>query len=311
MSYASEVKEELSRQMPHARHCQIAELTAIITMCGGVSISATDRIKLKLQTENVYVVRKAASLLRQVFHISCEVSVRRGRHQTVYTAAVLSHEDAVKVLQAAHLLTEDYDIAETMALVDNLVVQKTCCKRCFLRGAFLAAGSVSDPKSSYHFEIVTVSLEKAQQLVEILSSLSFDAKITKRRQHYIVYIKEGDQIADLLGSMEASKALFALENVRILKEISGTINRKVNCETANLNKTVTAALTSIQDIEYIQSHGGLSELDDALRETALLRLQNPDASLAALGQMHRIPVGKSGVNHRIKKLSKIAEMMRQ
>ncbi len=311
MSFSSEVKEELTRAVSHPRHCQIAELTAIITMCGGVRISAAQALSLKIQTENPGVVRRAAGLIASLFHVRCEVSVRLRQHNRQYTAAVTSHKAAEKILQAAHLLTAEGEIREQMQPVDNLVIQKSCCKKAFLRGAFLTAGSVSDPKSSYHLEMVTGSEAKAEQLKQILRTLGFEGKVTKRRSHYIVYIKEGDQIADFLGAVGATKALLEMENVRILKEIAGNVNRQVNCETANLNKTITAAVTSIADIQYIQTHGGLEQLEPNLQETAQLRLRNPDISLAALGDLHETPVGKSGVNHRLKKLSAIAERMRQ
>ncbi len=311
MSFSSKVKEELSLSGVRARHCQIAELTAIVTMCGGISISARDRITVKIQTENRYVVRRYTMLLGRVLQISAEVSVRVRKNVRTYLAVITAHEDALRLLQVTHLLQGDMDVAENMSIADNLILQKSCCKRAFLRGAFLSSGSVSDPMSSYHLEIVAAALAKARQLQAMMESFDLDAKIVERKGHFVVYLKEGAQIVDMLGVMEASRALLELENIRILKEIGNSVNRKVNCETANLHKTVTAALDQIRDIEYLQETGELDYLSEGLRTTAYLRLENPDASLIQLGQLHTPPVGKSGVNHRLKKLSQLAKEMRE
>ena len=191
--------------------------------------------------------------------------------------------------------------------VNGILVQQTCCKRAFLRGAFMASGSISDPNKSYHFEIVARTLQQAQLLTELMNSFEADAKIVERKNHYVAYVKEGSQIVDMLNVMEAYVSLMNLENVRILKEMRNTVNRKVNCETANINKTVSAAVKQIEDIRKIQSRMGFDELPESLREMAELRLQYPDATLKELGEYLDPPVGKSGVNHRLRKLSAIAE----
>ena len=182
----------------------------------------------------------------------------------------------------------------------------------------MASGSISDPNKSYHFEIVARTLQQAQLLTELMNSFEADAKIVERKNHYVAYVKEGSQIVDMLNVMEAYVSLMNLENVRILKEMRNTVNRKVNCETANINKTVSAAVEhinktvsaavkQIEDIRKIQSRMGFDELPESLREMAELRLQYPDATLKELGEYLDPPVGKSGVNHRLRKLSAIAE----
>ena len=193
------------------------------------------------------------------------------------------------------------------ATTNGLILQNTCCKRAFIRGAFLAGGSMSDPNKSYHFEIVCHTLDQGKQLQSVMQSFDTDAKIVERKGHYVVYLKEGSQIVDMLNVMEAYVALMNLENVRILKEVRNTINRKVNCETANINKTVNAAVKQVEDIELIRERIGLDNLPDNLREMALLRLEYPEATLKELGNYLEPPVGKSGVNHRLRKLSAIAE----
>jgi hypothetical protein len=192
-----------------------------------------------------------------------------------------------------------------------MVLQRDCCKRAFIRGAFLAAGSISDPEKNYHFEIVCTNEEKAKQLQEIINTFELDAKIVLRKKYYVVYIKEGAMIVDILNVMEAHVSLMKLENVRILKDMRNSVNRRVNCETANINKTVSAAMKQLEDIRFIQETIGFSELSEGLAEIAKLRLSQPEATLKELGTMLNPPVGKSGVNHRLRKLSNMADDLRE
>ena len=192
-----------------------------------------------------------------------------------------------------------------------MITQNACCKRAFIRGAFIASGSMSDPKKAYHFEIVADGEEKAGQLRDLIQAFSVDAKIVMRKKNYVVYVKEGSQIVDLLNVMEAHVALMDLENVRILKEMRNSINRQVNCEAANISKTVAAASKQIEDIIYIRDNVGLGDLADGLEDIARLRIEYPEASLKELGAMLLPPIGKSGVNHRLRKLSMIAEELRE
>ena len=174
----------------------------------------------------------------------------------------------------------------------------------------MAGGSISNPQKSYHFEIVCNSSSQAEQIQEILKGFDTDAKIVGRKSHYVVYLKEGSNIVDCLNVMEAYVSLMNLENVRILKEMRNSVNRKVNCETANIKKTVNAAVKQIEDIELIRDKTGLEKLPDVLTETERVRLEYPEATLKELGGYFDPPVGKSGVNHRLKKLSAIAEELR-
>lgn len=309
MSFSAEVKEELSGQYGGDRHCLIAELTAIITLCGRIQITERNEYRLWIHTENFSVARKFFTLLKKTFNIESEVSVRKGQNY-MYTVLVKNREQAARVLQTAKLLDEAGDIREDLSLVSNLVVQNYCCKRAFLRGAFLATGSISDPEKGYHYEIVAQTEEKAEQLKSIINSFGLDAKVTARKNHFLTYLKEGGQLVDILNVMEAHQALMELENVRILKEMRNSVNRQVNCETANINKTVAAATKQVEDIAYIRDHGGFNSLPEGLAEIAELRLEHPEASLKELGDLLGSPIGKSGVNHRLKKLSMIADQLR-
>ena len=309
MSFSGNVKEELSWQLSSARHCQIAEIAAIISMCGSVCEDVRGRYSLKIRTENLAVARKSFTLLRKTFNIRTDISIRTNRLKgsVSYHVIIKDSDDALRVLQAAKLIGPNGEIREELSVVQNIVIQQTCCKRAFIRGVFLAAGSMSDPEKSYHFEIVCPCIEKAEQICRIIQCFDLDAKIVQRKKTFVVYLKEGSQIVDILNVMEAHRALMDLENIRILKEMRNSVNRKVNCETANINKTVSAAVKQIEDIKYIQDTNGFDKLPDALKDMALTRLTYPEASLKELGNLLNPPVGKSGVNHRLRKLSEIAD----
>ena len=311
MSFSSEVKEELSEQIASGRHCRLAETAAILSLCGKIVITENDRYCVKIQTENLAVARKYFTLLRKTFNIRAEVSVRKSREVRFYSVIVSKDPEARRLLGETCLLDEDGNVSECMSPMHHRLLRQNCCRRAFIRGAFLAVGSVSDPKKSYHFEIVCTAPEKARQLQELLASYDVDAKVVLRKRHYVVYIKEGSQIVELLGLMGAHISLMQLENVRIVKEMRNSVNRKVNCETANLNKTVSAAVRQAEDIRYIQEKIGLDKLPMDLDETARLRLEHTEASLKELGDMLSPKVGKSGVNHRLRKLSQIADDLRE
>lgn len=314
MSFSQNVKEELSLQIPQARHCMLAEMAAIISLCGRILITTSDKYSVKIHTENIYVARKYFTLVKKAFNIRAEITIRQNaylRNSRTYTITVNDNESAIRILQSVKLIDENREIKENLSIVNNVIIMNGCCKRAFLRGAFLSAGSISRPEKSYHFEIVCTTMEKAEQLCSIIKFFEIDAKIVERKKYFVVYIKEGESIVDMLNIMEAHKSLMELENIRILKEMRNTVNRKVNCETANLNKTVSAAVKQIEDITYISNTVGLGSLPKPLYEMAVTRLENPDASLKELGTLMNPPVGKSGVNHRLRKLSEIAESARQ
>lgn len=311
-SFSKDVKEELLLQQGDARHCMLAELAAILSFVGQIIVSK-EGYSLKIQTESQVVARKYFTLMRKTFNISNEISIRWNMQQKsgqTYTLFIRNHETVINILQGTKLPYENLSSGE-IGKANQLIVQHACCRRAFIRGAFLASGSISDPKKSYHFEIVSNDLEKAEQLRALIQTFSIDAKIIMRKKSYVVYVKEGSQIVDLLNIMEAHVALMNLENVRILKEMRNQVNRQVNCEAANISKTVVAASKQMDDILYIRDSIGFGNLAEGLEEIALLRIQHPEASLKELGAMVTPPIGKSGVNHRLRKLSTIAEYNRE
>lgn len=314
VSFSKEVKDELSRQLSTARHCQIAEIAAIISLCGRVSINEKDEYHIKIHTENLTVARKYYTLMKKTFQVNPEIVIKQSNYlkkNKVYAIIIKDPKISMNILKAAKLIDSYGEVKENLSVVDNVVVQNTCCKRAFIRGAFLAAGSISDPEKTYHFEIVAATESKAMQLQEIIGSFDIDAKIILRKKYYVVYVKDGSQIVDLLNIMEAHVSLMNLENVRILKEMRNSINRQVNCETANINKTVAAAAKQVEDILYIKETVGFSELSVGLEDIASLRIQYPESSLKELGEMLSPPIGKSGVNHRLRKISIFADNLRE
>ncbi len=291
MSFSGTVKEELAEYISLARHCQLAELAALFHFGGRLT---EDGCHIKFDVENEAIARKCFTLLKKTFNIN----------------NVMREEDEEKVFQALHLYDEERRIIPPDTPVNALLIKNNCCVRAYLRGAFLCAGSMSDPEKSYHLEFVCTRPEQAGQLKRIIQEFQIEAKTIKRKKYYVVYLKEGSGIVDLLNVIGAHVSLMNLENLRIVKEMRNSINRRVNCEAANITKTVTAASRQIEDILLIKKRCGFENLPDNLRQMAEIRLEYPEAPLKELGEYLEPAVGKSGVNHRLRKLSEIAEHMR-
>lgn len=313
MSFSLQIKKELEQHMDKAKHCQTAELAGILDHCLRLQMIGTHLVLL-VYTENFLVIQKSFWLIQQIFQIKplVQITVRTEKlkkKSKIYRLWIKSSEDVQKIyvkLTAKKLLQKEANF-----IITPLILQNACCKRAFLRGTFLATGSMSDPSKSYHFEIVTGCLQKAKRLQEIFAFFELEAKIILRKKYYVLYMKEGEQIVQALNVLGAHNALMELENIRIWKEIRNVVNRKVNCETANLNKTVVAANQQLEDILYLQNTVGLGTLPKGLEEIGLLRMAQPNASLKELGEMLCPPIGKSGVNHRLRKLSLIADNLRK
>lgn len=313
MSFSGKVKKELAGHVSNAVHCRIAELAALISMCGSVMIDEENHYAIRIRTETEPTAKKIRILLWKTFHINTEITVRDNAYSRVgktYTLTVKDNQEAIKILQATKLINDAGDIEENFSLTNNIVIKKDCCKRAFIRGAFMAAGSISNPNKSYHFEIKCSCEKKAEQLINLLKKYDIEGKMVARKGNYVVYLKEGEGIVDVLNVMEAHVSLMEMENVRILKGMSNYYNRQVNCETANIKKTVATSVRQIEDIKYIMKTKGINYLPPKLQEIALVRIDNPDASLQELGQRLEPPLGKSGVNHRLRKICQIADDLR-
>ena len=313
MSFSIKVKNELANHISNATHCRIAELAALISICGSVIIDENNNYKIRIKTETQPTAEKIKKLLWKTFKVDVDISTRENAYSKVgrtYTLLVGDHQQALKILQATKLINENNEIGENFSITNNIVIMKDCCKRAFIRGAFMAAGSISDPNKSYHFEIKCNSEKKAKQLIELLENYNIDGKMVARKGGYVVYIKEGEGIVDVLNVMEAHVSLMEMENVRILKGMSNYYNRQVNCETANIKKTVATSVRQIDDIDFIIQNKGIDYLPEKLQDIAWVRKENPDASLQELGEMLDPPLGKSGVNHRLRKICQIAQELR-
>lgn len=313
MSFSSEVKEELGKYVSRDRHCQIAELAAILYYQGHLVRGSRGQIQLQILTENSSVLRKSFTLLNKAFNIDTsemERSYLQSRKSGTEAIVLEKEEELQQIFLAIGLLDENGVLHDLRDRVSSKILKQYCCRRAFLRGAFLCIGSMSDPMKGYHLELVCTNRIQAEQLKEVLLLFDLEAKIIERKKHFVVYLKEGSHIVDFLGITKARVALMDLENLRIVKEMRNSINRKVNCETANITKTVNAAAKQIEDILFIRDHVGFAKLPDALRQMAQVRLEYPEASLKELGQYMDPPLGKSGVNHRLRKLCEFAEFNR-
>lgn len=276
MSYSKDVKEELFTHTSQSRHCQIAELSALITYSGYELNDAITDKDLYFKTENDIVFRKYLILNKKILGVGTEAIDK-------------------KILQA---------------MKSELLLQKSCCKRAYLRGAFIASGSISDPEKSYHFEIVSDSEPGANRLKECFEDFDICGKVIERKNHYVFYIKDSGMIADALNVMEAHQALMNYENEKILREMRNSVNRRVNCDMANIEKTLSAARRQIEDIQYVMTLPAYKSLPEGVKQLAELRLAHPEVSLKDLGEMCDPKVGKSGVNHRLRKLCELAESTR-
>lgn len=311
MSFSSEVKEELGKKEEAARHCQIAEFAAIMAFCGKIRRKSGGEMQFELTTENEVVLQKVMALAKCIFDMSEQdfVVSYEGKKNSIIHICIDEQAYVAKLLMTLKWCDEQFTEVEPV-FVHPMLVQKECCKKAFIRGAFLAAGSVSDPNKFYHYEIVCEYEEDAQQMKELLLFFHLDAKIIQRKRNYVVYLKEGNNITDVLNLMGAFVSQMNLYNIMILKGMRNDVNRKVNCETANLNKTIEAAVKQIRDIEYIRDTVGLESLSDGMRQVAYVRLENPDMNLKDIGELLTPTVGKSGVNHRLRKISELAEQLR-
>ena len=293
MSFSSIVKEELSKKISGARHCQIAELAAIYSFCGSFVQKNKENSYIFFNFENVLVANKCFTLMKKAF--------------TIYSGCDFVNQIAYDE-KSLTISVNDKELCEKIqdALESFSVTERTCCRRAYLRGAYLCGGSTTDPGKSYHLEIVCKNKKSADKIIELFETFDVDAKLVERGRYYIVYIKDSNKIALALNVFEAPVALMEYENTIIMKEMRNSINRQNNCDVANLNKTVSAAQSVISDIKQLMGTAEYENLPDNIKEVAMLRVEYPDASLKELGEMLTPPLGKSGVNHRLRKLSEMA-----
>lgn len=308
MSFAGDVKKELTMLEVHPEHAK-AELAALIRMNG--TLGLVDReFYLNVQTENAAIARRIFSLIKDTFNIQAELSVRKKmklKKNNVYivrlrsgSQTILSELGILKGMLYSGSVPEEYKTNE----------QKM---RSYLRGAFLAGGSVNSPGTSrYHLEIHSVYEEHNNDIYDMFDHFSLNPKKHERKSGgYIVYLKKSEKIADFMAVIGATNSMFQFEDVRIVRDMRNSVNRLVNCETANLNKTISAASKQIDSIQLIDQEIGLDDLPKKLFEVAITRLKHPDVSLKELGELVPSgPISKSGVNHRLRKINQLADELR-
>ncbi|KXZ40458.1 hypothetical protein SAMN05661008_01558 [Alkalithermobacter thermoalcaliphilus JW-YL-7 = DSM 7308] len=313
MSFSIQTKNELSRITPPSMCCEIAQLSAMIRTSGTIQLAGFEKLNIKMSTENAAIARRLFKLLKSCFNINTEIMVRKNtnlKKNNNYVLIVNSSMGSTEILKKTRILKQKSGISINNKIPKDLLKDENC-KRAYIRGAFLGCGSISDPEKAYHMEFVTNNREFSEELKDLINEFGFNSKIVNRKNSYVIYLKESEQICDLLNLMGAYNALLALENVRILKEMRNNVNRVVNCETANLTKTVNAAVRQLENIRYIKDTVGLDYLPKNLAEIAKIRLEYEDFSLKELGQMLDPPIGKSGVNHRLRKIEEIAEKIKE
>jgi len=318
VSFSNNVKEELFKTLPQARHCRIAELAALIGMSG------TEQRANALCFENRVAGMKAQALIKKLFGFDLKEEAEQAKGSRRGLFVLRCKKEEIKVIfetvkiknQSSGILSVDkpgqniHNTLQNDTVPGMLVCTQTCCKRAFLRGTFLTCGSLSDPEKDYHLEFVLKNEAQADMLRSVLASLSVEVGSVMRKKAYVLYIKDSEMIATVLTLADATVALMELENIRILKEVRNDVNRRVNCETANIEKTVRAASKQVEDIRFLAGAPGFDDLPEELKLTAALRLEHPEVSLSELAMLHPTSVSRSGINHRLRKLCDLAEKLR-
>lgn len=296
MSFSSDVKDELVKQLPSEEHCRRAELAALLFFYARVETKPV--LRVVLPPENKAALRKCFTLLAKTFNIRSGVS--EGELDNPASPIELTAENSSinEVFKAVNL-------SDPMPLL-----KKDCCKRAFLRGAFLATGYVSDPQKSYHLEILSDKSDYSKLLTYLLVEFNINPKCSVRKKYFVTYLKEFEAVSDVLSLLGAPKSMMDMANARIFKDVRNKVNRRNNCDMANISKAVNAAARQLEDIDFIRDNIGLSALPESLREMAKIRIEHPDSSLTELGEFFEPPVGKSGVNHRLRKISELADGLR-
>lgn len=283
MSFSSEIKEELSKtnNLKNKEEVKYEFLGYLIS-----SNIAIKKNKIEYSTENEYNINRLNKLLNNL-NIDYDICVKGNLFVIKFNIE---------------------NITDYINLLGN--IEKENLKKAFIRGSFLGSGSINDPNKKYHIEISLENKEYANILKNIMQEFKITFKELERKSSYSLYSKDGEEISKFLALIGASKAVINFEEIRVIRDIRNNVNRKVNCETANLNKTVNAAVRQIEDIKFIYNSKAEDKLSDSLKEIANLRIENPDISLVELGKLLKEPIGKSGVNHRLKKIQEIANELR-
>lgn len=313
MSFSSQVREELAQNIPSARHCRIAGLAAILDCIGEFRTGPDGRLSLLIEADNRDAARKCFTLIKKTISMKTELqpvpAVGKGSHSMV--AVPLESQQVRDLALMLKAVRADGTFRARGSGVSSLLLKKDCCRRSCLRDLYLCIGSMSDPQKEYHLEFDCSGDAQADLVRSILREHGIEARVITRKKYRIVYVKESEAIIDILNLMGAPVSLMKMENLRILKDLRNNVNRKVNCETANISKTVNAAQRQIEAIDLLEEAGILRRMPEDLRRTAEARIDYPEATLKELGELMNPPASKSAVNHRLRRLTQAAEKLRQ
>jgi DNA-binding protein WhiA len=307
LSFSARVKDELAHLLPTQQCCRRMEMAALLRASGRIVIGGEERLACTLATERAPVARKIIRLIKSEFALKTEVMVGRRtrlRKNLSYLVRIPPQPRVLEMLKELGVVDGDGRLQEWG---DLPLLQSDHCRRSYLRGTFLGTGWVSPPERQHHLEMTTTATEAADALGQMLFSYGIPVRMAYRKDSLVLYLKDAEHIARFLGLVGADQSLLHFEAVRAMKEMKNLVNRQVNAETANLTKTVEASARQVEALERLRGAGGLERLSPSLQELARLRLNHPDASLKELGEMCNPPVGKSGINHRMRQLTKIAE----
>ncbi len=313
MSFSATTKNELARIEPERKCCKLAEIAGFIRMCGTIKLSGGGKLNVMLLTENPAVARHFKKLIKDYFGTNASLVIakttilKKGHYYELMISAEMNAEQILR--ETGILMVKEGCNYISDGIYSDLIKTK-CCRRAYLRGVFLGGGTISDPEKAYHLEIVCNSEILSSDVKKLINSFGLHSKSVIRKSSHVVYLKEAEQIIDFLNILGAHGQLLDFENVRIMKEMRNKTNRINNCDSANLDKTINASARQVENINLIEQARGLSSLPEKLREAARLRLENPESSLIELSELMDPPIGKSGINHRFKKIEEIAEKIR-
>lgn len=313
MSFTSDTKKELTQLEPDKKCCMLAEIAGFLRFAGSIVIN-DGKLDIKVSTENPAVARLFITMVKKYFGAKSSLSISEAASLSKsrsYELLISAEMNAEQILRETYILAVKEGGNYLTDGIDPALVKKRCCKKAMIRGIFLAAGSISDPEKGYHLEIVCADEAMARDVKKLINGFGLKSKYIFRKNRYVVYIKECEQIIDFLNILGAHTQLFRFENVRITKELRNKTNRISNCDSANFDRTLNAAQKQLADIRFIESKRGLYSLPPKLKETALLRTENPELPLIELAEMFDPPLKKSGLNHRFVKLAGIAEKLRE
>lgn len=311
MSFASDVRGELARTPMEDACCARSELTGALLCANAITWRGRKRYAVTLTASEASTVRRYFAMLKRFYGIIGQIRALSGdtlNNQTRYQL-VIPEEEAYGLLQALELL-EEGALFDLRTLPVDETVRYSCCKKAFVRAAFTLCGAISHPDRDYHIEIAAPNEALAGFIVQQLNAFEIEARVSLRKSKYVVYLKRAEEISDMLSLLGAGKAMMAFENVRVKKEVSNRVNRQLNCDNSNINRSMNAAEAQIRDIRYIDAELGLDKLPRTLRDMAYTRANNPEMPLAELGELMDPPLGKSGVNARLRRISAIAEKLR-